>query len=101
MQIEIKSANREMTIAVREQLIFSDTAKFSTVIQQVKEADIESCVLDLSHLDHIDSSGLRMLLLLHDACKEAEAKLSIVNAHGHVKDMLIHCRFDTIVRMTG
>ncbi len=99
MQYTMNTANHALSIAIREQLIFSDTEKFSAIIQKVRETEITSCSLDLSGLSHIDSSGLRMLLLLHDACKEAGVKLAIFHAYGHVKDMLLHCRFDTIVRL--
>jgi anti-anti-sigma factor len=99
MQLEINQTNRNMMIVLREQLIYSDTSKFSAVLQQVKGAAIDSCVVDLSGLDHIDSSGLRMLLLLHDACKECNAALTFSQARGQVRDMLLHSRFDTIVRI--
>jgi len=99
MQLDIKNANNAMSIQIKEQLIYSDTSQFATVIQKVKETDVKTCAVDLNDLTHIDSSGLRMLLLLYDACKEKNASLALSGAKGQVKEMLLHCRFDTIVTM--
>jgi anti-anti-sigma factor len=99
MQLDIKILDKDVNIQIKEQLIYSDTAQFSSVIQKIKEADAKKCSVDLHMLDHIDSSGLRMLLLLYDACKDKNAALSLSGAKGQVKEMLLHCRFDTIVAM--
>lgn len=99
MQHELNLNGKDLRLSVSDQLIYSDTAKFSSIIQKVKETELTSCVVELQRLDHIDSSGLRMLLLLHDACKEQGAKLRLAGSKGQVKEMLLHCRFETIVQM--
>jgi anti-sigma B factor antagonist len=99
MQHDIAITGKSLTLTLKEKLIFSDTAKFAAIIQKVKDSDIDSCVVALRGLDHIDSSGLRMLLLLHDACKEKNTRLQVKGAQGQVKEMLLHCRFDTIVTL--
>ena len=99
MQHEISLSGKALTITLKEKLIFSDTGKFAAVIQKVKDTELDGCFVALRELEHIDSSGLRMLLLLHDACKEKNCKLRVKGAQGQVKEMLLHCRFDTIVTL--
>lgn len=99
MQHEINLQGKDLEITMKHQLIYADTTKFSAVIQKVRETDIASCVVNLAGLEHIDSSGLRMVLLLHDACKEKSAPLRLSGSRGQVRDMLLHCRFETIVQI--
>jgi anti-anti-sigma factor len=97
MAIETTSENRSLTIRITDSLIYSNTNEFSDVLRKVKETDLESCAANLHNLEHIDSSGLRMLLLLFDACREKDVALTFAGAKGQVKEMLLHCNFDTIV----
>ena len=97
MKYEISNTDDAVTIAIGGQLIYSDTSNFTEILKRVEETVGAACILDLAGLEHIDSSGLRMVLLLHDACKERGAALTIKFAKGHVREMLFHCRFETIV----
>ena len=101
MDHTIDIAGGVMTITLRDKLIYSDTAAYGAVIAKIRDASFESCVLDLGKLAHIDSSGLRMVLLTHDACREKVTPLSVSGAKGQVREMLIHCKFDTILRIDG
>jgi anti-anti-sigma factor len=97
MRCQVMAGEGRITIQVSGQLIFSDTAAFADILQQLRSGTPKSCVVDLSELERIDSSGLRMLLLVHDVCRESEAELQFYRVKGQVRDMLLHSRFDTIV----
>lgn len=101
MDCNLAEKNGTLTITIAGQLIFSDTAPFAGILGQIRKAGVGSCLVDLSRLDHIDSSGLRMLLLVYDACRAAGAMLEFRGSKGQVRDMLLHCRFETIVTITG
>lgn len=101
MKVNIKNDDNEMVVEISGNLTFSDTNSFVEVLGQVKKFTGSTCGVDLSHLDHIDSSGLRMLLLIHDVCHENRTDLHFIRPHGQVKEVLLHSRFDTIVRIEG
>ena len=97
MQCTISASNDQAHVTLKERLIYSDTAEFASVLEQVRQHGMPSCIVDLQELDHIDSSGLRMLLLLHDACRDLGAHMIFKTKDGQVRTMLMHSRFDTIV----
>ena len=97
MQCAISVSDDHVTVTLKERLIYSDTVEFSPLLEQVRHHGKPACVVDLQQLEHIDSSGLRMLLLLHDVCRDLGARLSFKTAEGQVRTMLMHSRFDTIV----
>jgi len=101
MQCSVTTTDDHVTITLKQRLIFSDTAAFSPILDQVKNHGFPECTVDLQGLDHIDSSGLRMLLLLHDVCRDIGANLTFKKAQGQVQTMLMHSRFDTIVTIEG
>jgi anti-anti-sigma factor len=99
MECKVLRATSTFRIELGGELTFSDTNAFVSILQQVKEAGLALCAVDLVGLRFIDSSGLRMLLLLHDACKECNGRVELNRSAGQVREMLLHSRFDTIVQM--
>ena len=87
----------QVTITLKQRLIYSDTTAFSPILEQLRAHGLPACTVDLKELEHIDSSGLRMLLLVHDVCRDIKAKLVFKATSGTVHSMLMHSRFDTIV----
>ena len=97
MQCSVETSDNNVTIHLKERLIYSDTTAFSPLLDQLRGLGKPGCTVDLQQLVHIDSSGLRMLLLLHDVCRDLGANLCFKTAPGQVHTMLMHSRFDTIV----
>ena len=97
MQCSVTTTDDEVNLAFSKRLIYSDTAGFSPLLDQIKTHALSKCNVDLKELEHIDSSGLRMLLLLHDVCRDIGAMLVFKTVSGQVHTMLMHSRFDTIV----
>ena len=101
MQSSITTADNHVTICLKERLIYSDTTAFSPLLDQLRSLGKSGCTVDLQQLEHIDSSGLRMLLLLHDVCRDLGSNLIFKTSAGQVHTMLMHSRFDTIVTIEG
>ena len=99
MDYGIKEGPEEFELAISGQLIYSDTTAFAKILQQASASAARSFVVQLEALNHIDSSGLRMLLLMHDLCKSLGASLVFAKAGGQVREMLLHSKFDTIVAL--
>lgn len=99
MDCTLTADGETLRVSLTGQLIYSDTDPFADLLEKFRQMRLSNCVVDLHRLEHIDSSGLRMLLLTYDVCRENGAELSILGAHGQVAEMLRHSRFDTIVTL--
>jgi anti-anti-sigma factor len=88
-----------MNIILKGQLNYLDMAKFSTILPGIKTAKFSECVVDLSNLNSMDSTGLRILLLIIELCRSNGANLVFRKASGQVAELLMHSKFDTIVRL--
>jgi anti-sigma B factor antagonist len=54
-------------------------------------------VLDLSHVDFMDSTGLHLLLAVKSWCEEAGASLRVAAVHGAPARVLSVCAFDRLI----
>jgi anti-anti-sigma factor len=97
MKYSIEQNGDGYQIDISDQLIYSDSIAFGEILRSLSDGQFNHCNVRLGDLDHIDSSGLRMLFLLYEACQERQSSLTIRQAKGRVHDMLLHCRFDTLV----
>ena len=97
MDYSILNNDSQVTISLKGALIFSDTPAFSVVLDDIQKSAAEKCIVDLRELEHIDSSGLRMMLLVHDKCHEKQQALTFRTKDGFVHKALLHTKFDTIV----
>ena len=97
MDYSIAYNGNQATVSLKGSLIFTDTPHFSVVLDDLQKDGIDKCVMDLRGLDHIDSSGLRMMLLVHDVCRDKGRALTFLVVAGFVYNTLLHFKFDTIV----
>jgi len=52
------------------------------------QADLRRVICDLSNAPYVDVAGARMLRRLHEELRAADVDFRIVEAHGHVRDLL-------------
>ena len=97
MQYEVVTDRDSLRIVLANDLSLHDTDRFAEVLNKAQNSNTNRCQVDFSRLDQIDSSGLRMLLLLYGVCRKIGSALSFHSAGGQVRDMLINSRFETIV----
>jgi anti-anti-sigma factor len=97
MKYSIEKIGDGFQIDIGGQLIYSDSIAFGDILRTLHDGEFNDCIVRLGDLDHIDSSGLRMLFLLYETCQDRQSSLTIREARGKVHDMLLHCRFDTLV----
>lgn len=97
MECNIGHQDGNLRIEILGEFTFGDTHAFAPILQQVRDGRFVMCDVDLDQLHLIDSSGLRMLLLLHDASKDGGGRVILRRSKGQVREMLLHSRFDTIV----
>jgi anti-sigma B factor antagonist len=64
LQIELDQGSDFWTLTLSGELDYSECAAFRMNIDRILKASPPSAIVDLSHLDYLDSSGLGLLLSL-------------------------------------
>lgn len=64
LQIELEQSEEYWTLALSGELDYSECAAFRMNIDRILKASPPATIVDLSHLDYLDSSGLGLLLSL-------------------------------------
>lgn len=79
------------------QFTFGDHPAFRNVLKRIEEEEsLRLIVFDVGKLDFIDSSGLGMLLLAHDAAEKKRKKLVIKNVGGQIQKMFALAHFQSL-----
>ncbi len=76
---------------------FSDSGAFRALLAAITKAGTESCVLDLSELESIDSAGLGMFMIARDTASKGGWALSLRSPKGQVKSLLALGKFDQLL----
>ena len=71
MQFSIRSEGSSRIAELSGRMTFHDHKEFRDMLGQLIEAGVQSYVFDLSNVEHVDSSGLGMLLLARDNAENA------------------------------
>lgn len=88
-----KSIGPKTEIALKGRLTFSDYSTFREISQSFD--NIDSCLLDLTELEFIDSAGLGMLLIARDRVKQKNGQIVLRVGDGQVKKMLNLGQFES------
>jgi len=81
-------------VSLSGRFTFVDHGQFKTVIDEVLTHPYQTCFLELSALEFIDSAGLGMLLILKDELGKADISLILQKPVGQVEKMLQVSQFD-------
>jgi anti-anti-sigma factor len=78
---------------------FNDNKQFRTVLETIKQSNINYIRLNLEGLSTIDSAALGMLIMAKDTAMSAQKKIIIFGAQGQVRKMIelahLHTLFET------
>ncbi|MBI1206482.1 MAG: STAS domain-containing protein [Azospirillum sp.] len=97
MEFQISETNGVLGIALAGRFTYADHARFRPVLDRLDQVEVRSCVVDLSRLEAIDSSGLGMLVLANDVAIRKGFVLRLSNARGGVRTLLTHAEFGRIM----
>ncbi len=97
MDYDITTEGDERRLVFRGRLTFADHEAFHALVVALTEGRPKRCAVDLSNLDFIDSAGLGMLIMAHDAALEQNIALTLHGAQGSVRKILDITKFDEIV----
>lgn len=84
---------------ISDRMAFSDHTAFRALLKDVSASGATRCVLDLSGLVSIDSSGLGMFMVAHETGRSSGWSLTLEKPQGHVKTLLQLGKFDKILKI--
>jgi anti-anti-sigma factor len=99
MRIDVTSRSETFRARLSDKLTFADHASFRRLIDEIKAAHAKACILDLEKLDMIDSAGLGMLMITIEESKSSGFSLTLINAHGPVKQLLTLSKIDRLLKV--
>ncbi|MGA2126409.1 MAG: STAS domain-containing protein [Xanthobacteraceae bacterium] len=97
MKVETQVNGTVFQARISDRLAFSDHAAFRSLLKEIDQTGAKDCVLDLSGLAMIDSSGLGMLMIAFQEGKKNGWSLTIRSPQGHVESLLKLAKFDKIL----
>ena len=87
LNCDVHSTAEETTIVCTGK-IMSDTAPYLHEIVQPLIPRTKRILLDLTNVEHMDSSGMGMLVKLWISTKRADCELKVINLNERIKDLL-------------
>lgn len=69
MRHSINIDNRKFILKIMGELNFEEHITFKNIIRMISESDVKDLSINIDDLTYVDSAGLGMLLLLHEAAK--------------------------------
>jgi len=88
MKYNINHQGNKMVVSLSGSFLFSDAVEYKKILSAFDKSGITAGELNLQKLDHIDSSGLGLLIKTHDLCRKHGYKVAITGVHGAVQKIL-------------
>ncbi|MCP4037235.1 MAG: STAS domain-containing protein [bacterium] len=89
---------KELTIRVSGRFDFSLHEEFQNAYSGLVEAGAQ-VVVDLEHVDYMDSSALGMLLLLREHVGEDSSHVQLINGNPEIRNILYVSNFDQLFKI--
>ena len=87
-----------LTVSVSGRFDFSLHEEFRNAYEKTADPGWE-IVLDMKHVDYMDSSALGMLLLLREHTGDDEANIRIINTAPEIKNILRVSNFEKLFKI--
>ena len=97
--INTSQHGNQLTISVTGRFDFSILQKFRDAYSTDITGNISAIKIDLSKTEHMDSSGMGLLLSMKKDLGLDSGAVSLVNCRAHVKDALLAARMDNLFRI--
>lgn len=96
MEYSISKQTNSFLLQLSGNFTFNDNTKFRDLLNVIQESNVQNVTIGLEKLEFIDSAALGMLLLLNDAAKKKNIKITLSGAQGQIKKMLQLSNFDQL-----
>ncbi|CAA7624881.1 STAS domain-containing protein [Magnetospirillum sp. SS-4] len=98
MEFEFNPAAAALRVTLRGRLTFAENPRFRQVLSHIGSRKAKRVVIDLAHVDFIDSAGLGMLMHARDAARRHDGIVTLDAARGQVDRMLGLARLHDVFR---
>ena len=88
MELKIRKSNEIYIIDVNGEMDLYNSYKLKELVMKMLEKKVVNFIINLEHVDYIDSSGIGALIYICSTIKKMSLKLSITNIHGSVKKVI-------------
>ena len=88
MQSKICSYEDLVLVRLKGRCTFSSLSQFEEVLDLIRQRPVSHYEIHLGELEYIDSSGVGMLLMLHEACEKKHSTLTLVKPSVQVMKVL-------------
>lgn len=85
---------RQLNIAISGRFDFSILQDFRNAYTLDIDSPVNSVSIDLSHSEHMDSSGMGLLLTLKKELDLDVGCVELINCRPHIRDALLAARLD-------
>jgi anti-sigma B factor antagonist len=98
MSLEITESSREgiVILALKGRITMEETDTLREQVQRLVQAGHNKVILDLTHVDYVDSTGLGGMVICYTTIKKAEGALKLVNPNKRNIEMLALTKLYTI-----
>jgi anti-sigma B factor antagonist len=79
------------------ELDLSGAEVLSRELQRAEASHVKQILVDLSGLDFIDSSGMRVLMQAHDRLQRNSSRLSLLRGSGQVAHVMAVTKLDSVL----
>ncbi len=94
MEYRVTNSGGKADVKLEGKFTFADNGKFRELLKTLQGETLQSCSVDLSNLEFMDSAGLGMLILFKDTASQSNFSLSLRNPQGQVDKILRISKFD-------
>ena len=87
MEIRKAEENGKVTVFLEGKFTFADRDRFHEVAFLYPDENVTKIVIDFEKLDYIDSSGIGMLLIMHENALKRGIRVKALNVGKYVKPL--------------
>lgn len=95
-----RQQGKKLDIAVAGRFDFSILQDFRNAYTLDIEMPIDAISIDLSRSEHMDSSGMGLLLTLKKELQLESGSIELINCRPHIRDALLAARLDHFFKVS-
>jgi len=98
MSLEIRESEREgvTILALKGRLTVGEASSVREKVAELLAQGRKNFILDLAHVDYIDSTGLGAMVICYTTIKKAEGALKLLNLNKRNIELLLLTKLHTI-----
>lgn len=85
MEIRKVETENGITVLLEGKFTYADREQFHEVVFLFPNENVTNIIIDFEHLEYIDSTGIGMLLVMHENAVKRGIHLKAINVSGHIK----------------